>query len=160
MSCTNPSKHDTLNNVGVMLGQRRRRWTNIRPTLSQCVVFAGIDWWPHVSMTASYSVWPSILYSHSALRVYVNLQPHHHYIVNFLCFIWKHRKNVQMVLVTQHHNVILVSICMCQFLACAYYSATQYCSITIETPHRICPENFPCEDSWSPKYLELDPWKD
>ena len=29
------------NNVGLMLGQRRRRWTNIKPILFKCVVFAG-----------------------------------------------------------------------------------------------------------------------
>ena len=28
-------------NVGPMLGQRRRRWTNIGPTLGRCLVFAG-----------------------------------------------------------------------------------------------------------------------
>ena len=27
--------------VGSMLGQRRRRWTNIEPALGQCLVFAG-----------------------------------------------------------------------------------------------------------------------
>ena len=25
-----------------MLGQRRRRWTNIEPTMAQCLVFAGL----------------------------------------------------------------------------------------------------------------------
>ena len=28
-------------NVGLMLVQRRRRWTNIKPTLDQRLVFAG-----------------------------------------------------------------------------------------------------------------------
>ena len=28
-------------NVGLMLVQRRRRWANIDPTLSECLVFAG-----------------------------------------------------------------------------------------------------------------------
>ena len=28
--------------VGSMLGQRRRRWTNIDPALGQCLVFAGV----------------------------------------------------------------------------------------------------------------------
>ena len=28
-------------NVGSMLGQRRRRWTTIDPSLSECLVFAG-----------------------------------------------------------------------------------------------------------------------
>ena len=27
--------------VGSMLGQRRRRWTNIEPTMAECLVFAG-----------------------------------------------------------------------------------------------------------------------
>ena len=30
------------NEVGLMLDQRRRRWANTKPTLFQCVVFAGI----------------------------------------------------------------------------------------------------------------------
>ena len=30
-------------NVGLMLGQRRRRWPNINPTLVECTVFAGIE---------------------------------------------------------------------------------------------------------------------
>ena len=37
-------------NVGLRLGQRRRRWTNIRPTLGQCLLFAGRMWdhkWRH-----------------------------------------------------------------------------------------------------------------
>ena len=29
-----------LTNVGLMLGQRRRRWTNIKPELTQLLVFA------------------------------------------------------------------------------------------------------------------------
>ena len=29
--------------VGLILGQRLRRWTNIKPTLVQCLVFAGIS---------------------------------------------------------------------------------------------------------------------
>ena len=37
-----PSKHDTLNNVGLMLAHCLRRWPNIKPTLFQCVVFSGI----------------------------------------------------------------------------------------------------------------------
>ena len=28
-------------NAGLMLGQRRRRWTNIKPSFGQCPVFAG-----------------------------------------------------------------------------------------------------------------------
>ena len=30
-------------NVGWMLGQRRRRWSNINPTLVQCLVFTGLE---------------------------------------------------------------------------------------------------------------------
>ena len=30
------------NNVGLMLGQRRRRWTSIKPTLFQFIVFPGM----------------------------------------------------------------------------------------------------------------------
>ena len=29
-------------NVGLMLGQRRRRWPNINPTLAECIVFVGL----------------------------------------------------------------------------------------------------------------------
>ena len=32
------SKHGTLPCVGLMLGQRRRRWANIEPTHGQCPV--------------------------------------------------------------------------------------------------------------------------
>ena len=31
-------------NVGLMLGQRRRRWPNIKPTLAERLVFAGMSW--------------------------------------------------------------------------------------------------------------------
>ena len=34
----------TRDNVGFMLGQRRRRWTNIKPTLGQYIVFSGFIW--------------------------------------------------------------------------------------------------------------------
>ena len=33
---------ETLTQAGSMLGQRRRRWTNIEPTLGQYLVFADI----------------------------------------------------------------------------------------------------------------------
>ena len=36
-----PANMTHLSNVGLMLGQRHRRWPNIKPTLLQCVVFAG-----------------------------------------------------------------------------------------------------------------------
>ena len=35
------SKRTHWNNVGLMLGQRCRRWANVKPTLFQCVLFAG-----------------------------------------------------------------------------------------------------------------------
>ena len=41
LSPDHTSKHNTLNHVGLMLGHRLRRWPNIKPTLLQCVVFAG-----------------------------------------------------------------------------------------------------------------------
>ena len=52
MKCVNCwlSRHTTYNdhinmihrtNVGLMLDQRRRRWTNIKPTFGQCLVLAG-----------------------------------------------------------------------------------------------------------------------
>ena len=35
---------DTIHwtNIGLMLGQRRRRWLNIKPVFGQCILFAGI----------------------------------------------------------------------------------------------------------------------
>ena len=42
MTKTIPTNTRYWNNVGLMLGQRRRRCTNIKPILFQCVVFAGI----------------------------------------------------------------------------------------------------------------------
>ena len=38
-----PSKQRHKANVGTMLGQRRRRWSNIVLTLASCLVFAGIS---------------------------------------------------------------------------------------------------------------------
>ena len=35
-----PSNRIHWANVGLMLGQRRRRWPNIKPALAQCIVFA------------------------------------------------------------------------------------------------------------------------
>ena len=37
-----PSKHEALNNAISMLGQRRRRWPNIKMALVQCLEFSGI----------------------------------------------------------------------------------------------------------------------
>ena len=36
-----PASTRHWDSVGLMLGQRRRRWANIKPTLSQCIVLAG-----------------------------------------------------------------------------------------------------------------------
>ena len=36
-----PGKHEALAHVGLMLGQRRRRWADVSPTLGQRLVFAG-----------------------------------------------------------------------------------------------------------------------
>ena len=38
---TSPASTKHWIDVGLMLGQRRRRWPNIKPTLFQCLVFAG-----------------------------------------------------------------------------------------------------------------------
>ena len=38
---SNPANTRRWGNVGFMLGQRRRRWANIKPTLAQRLVFAG-----------------------------------------------------------------------------------------------------------------------
>ena len=37
----NNMQKNTRTNVGLMLVQRHRRWTNITPTLAPCIVFAG-----------------------------------------------------------------------------------------------------------------------
>ena len=38
---SNPANTIHWNNVVLMLGQRRRRWANVKTTLFQCIVFAG-----------------------------------------------------------------------------------------------------------------------
>ena len=48
-SIDNTSIHDTLTQVGSMLGQRRRRWANTEPTLGERLVYAG--WEGHPSHT-------------------------------------------------------------------------------------------------------------
>ena len=45
--------------VGLMLGQRRRRWANINPTMAQCLVFAGYKWKPINTATSAW--WPYIV---------------------------------------------------------------------------------------------------
>ena len=35
-----PANTYVLTNVGLMLGQRRRRWNNIKPTLVECLALA------------------------------------------------------------------------------------------------------------------------
>ena len=40
-SGSNPDNTRRWPNVGLMLGQRRRRWASVSPTLGQCFVFAG-----------------------------------------------------------------------------------------------------------------------
>ena len=42
-------------NVGLMLGHRLRRWPNIKPTLAQCIVFAGINY--RDRSTSHHSLW-------------------------------------------------------------------------------------------------------
>ena len=37
-----PNKLETHPHVGLMLGQRRRQWSTIKPILGQCLVFAGM----------------------------------------------------------------------------------------------------------------------
>ena len=37
-----PSKHESWPNAGLLLGQRRRRWVNSKPTLGQRLMFAGV----------------------------------------------------------------------------------------------------------------------
>ena len=41
ITSTYPRKPQRIPNVGLMLGQRRRRWTNIEPTLDQCLRISG-----------------------------------------------------------------------------------------------------------------------
>ena len=43
MMVEQPEKHDTVSWfwVNMTLDQRRRRWSNIKPALAQCLVFAG-----------------------------------------------------------------------------------------------------------------------
>ena len=38
---TQPSKHEALSHCWFNVGHRRRRWSNIEPTLAECLVFAG-----------------------------------------------------------------------------------------------------------------------
>ena len=40
-----------LPNVGLMLGQRLRRWPNIKPALAQYIVLANMDRHFHTAMT-------------------------------------------------------------------------------------------------------------
>ena len=40
-----PGKHETFTHFGSMLGQRRRRWTNIEPKMGKWLVFAGYGIW-------------------------------------------------------------------------------------------------------------------
>ena len=47
-----PSKNDTLKHAGLSLAHRLRRWPNVKPTLFQCVVFAG----NLVSLASSWAV--------------------------------------------------------------------------------------------------------
>ena len=42
-----PANMIHLPNIGPMLGQRRRRWTNIGPVLGECLVFAGLELKPN-----------------------------------------------------------------------------------------------------------------
>ena len=41
LSKTPPNKHKGWTNVGLTLGQRRRRWANVSPAVGQRLVFAG-----------------------------------------------------------------------------------------------------------------------
>ena len=36
-----PANSSHSNNAGLMLGQRRRRWSNIKPALERCIMFHG-----------------------------------------------------------------------------------------------------------------------
>ena len=70
---SDPANRKLWPNVGSMLGQRRRRWLNIEPTLGQCLIFVG-KWrdgklgqcWPNVksagpsSNQAFYLMWAAL----------------------------------------------------------------------------------------------------
>ena len=55
-----PANMTRWNDDVLMLGQRRRRWANIKISLFQLVVFAGIMWWQWVMCWALAQQWPSI----------------------------------------------------------------------------------------------------
>ena len=59
-----PSKHETLPNAGLMLGQRRRRWANINPALGQRLVLAGFVhcWFVQCYSQQTWDVWPTLVY--------------------------------------------------------------------------------------------------
>ena len=60
--CEFPANTIHWNNVGLMLGQRRRRWFNVKTTLFQCIVFPGLtgQWVSeHVSLAIINRLWPN-----------------------------------------------------------------------------------------------------
>ena len=56
------------NNVGLMLGHRLRRWPNIKPTLFECLVFAGI------ANLCKSDIFPFISLNHPELKVAALIQ--------------------------------------------------------------------------------------
>ena len=58
-------------NVGLLLGQRRRRWPNNKPTLTQCIMFAGAD----SDMQTRLVDWTRVRTLKRSLLYWVALQP-------------------------------------------------------------------------------------
>ena len=80
--CATNQQTPTLTNVGSMLGQRRRQWTNIASTLAQYLVFAGKDLeWLHDTLN---QCWFNV---GSA-----SMTPAQHYYSIMWTLFWRHRK--------------------------------------------------------------------
>ena len=75
---SNPSKHETLKHCCLMLGQRRRRWTNIKTEEFQWALFVGMG------QSESTSYLNQLVCANKSLHLFLR---HHNYVSMFcLCY--------------------------------------------------------------------------
>ena len=96
------------NNAGLMLGQRRRRWPSINPTLVQGIVFAAKKHWFNVVIILGQRCrrWPSIKPKLVAVSCLLE-----RYIVSILIHCWASIANVGPTLSQQCFVVLCLLRC-------------------------------------------------
>ena len=114
-----PSKMRRWTNVGFMLGQRRRRWANIKPTLIQRLMFAGnftanciIFISSHVTMMCQEKSSKSRIYFITYLYICNNVSPWLHCLVRIDLQFWLIWMN-KIIIIYWSKSVVNMEVWVC-----------------------------------------------